>query len=79
MNFTRLVDKFNKLVNKQEQGTYIKPERLEKLQWLLADKKSRYEAKLKTTQDPEKRTKLEIRLKVVNAQIEKSKRIPPGG
>lgn len=79
MNFTRLVDKFNKLVNKQEQGTYIKPERLEKLQWLLADKKSRYEAKLETTQDPEKRTKLEIRLKVVNAQIEKSKRIPAGG
>ena len=79
MKFTRLVDKFNKLVNKQEQGTHIKPERLEKLQWLLADKKSRYEAKLETTQDPEKRTKLEIRLKVVNAQIEKSKRIPSGG
>ncbi len=79
MKFTRLVDKFNKLVNKQGQGTYIKPERLEKLQWLLADKKSRYEAKLDTTQDPEKRNKLELRLKVVNAQIEKSKRISPGG
>ena len=79
MKFTRLVDKFNKLVNKQEQGTYIKPERLEKLQQLLTDKKSRYEAKLETTQDPEKRTKLEIRLKVVNAQLEKSKHLASSG
>ena len=75
MKFTKLVDKYKKLVANYEQGRHITPEKLEKLQQLLAEKKSRYEAKLEATLDPEKRTRLETRLKVVNAQLEKSKHL----
>lgn len=75
MKFTRLVEKYKKHVDNYEQGRRIKPGKLEKLQQLLTDKKSRYETKLEATQDPEKRTRLETRLKVVNAQLEKSKNL----
>jgi hypothetical protein len=75
MKFAKLVDKYKKLVANYEQGRHITPEKLEQLQQLLADKKSRYEAKLEATLDPEKRTRLETRLKVVNAQLEKSKHL----
>ena len=76
MKFKKLVDKFESLVNKAEQGSKIKSEKLEKLQQLLAAKKSRYEAKLAATQDPDKQRKLETRLQVVNAQLDKSKKLP---
>lgn len=78
MKFTKLVDKFKKLLNSHEQDGHItaeKLEQLEKLQQLLTDKKSRYESRLETTTDPEKRTQLETRMKVVNAQLEKSKHL----
>ncbi len=75
MKFSTLVDKFEKLVSKHEQGSSIKSKKLSKLQQLLEDKKTRYLAKLDTTQDSEKRKKLETRLKVVNAQLEKSKQL----
>ena len=75
MKFKKLVDKFESLVNKVEQGSNIKSEKLAKLQQLLDAEKSRYEAKLEVTQDPEKRRKLETRLKVVTAQLDKSKKL----
>jgi Txe/YoeB family toxin of Txe-Axe toxin-antitoxin module len=75
MKFTKLVDKFKKLVDIHEQDGLIAAGKLEKLQQLLTDKKSRYEAKLETTKDPEKRIRLETRMKVVNAQLEKSKHL----
>ena len=75
MKFTKLVDKFKKLVDSHEQGGHITADKLERLQQLLADKKSRYEEKLETTLDSEKRTRLETRMKVVNAQLEKSKHL----
>jgi hypothetical protein len=75
MKFKKLVDKFENLVNKAEQGSKIKSEKLVKLQQLLDAKKSRYEAKLEATQDPDKRRKLETRMQVVNAQLEKSKNL----
>jgi len=75
MKFTKLVDKFKKLVNSHEQGGHITAEKLERLEQLLADKKSRYETKLEAIQDLEKRSRLETRLKVVNAQLEKSKQL----
>ena len=75
MKFKKLVDKFESLVNKAEQGSKIKSEQLAKLQQLLDAKKSRYEAKLGATQDPEKRRKLETRMQVVNAQLDKSKNL----
>ncbi len=77
MKFTRLVDKFEKLASRHEQGSVVGPEKLGKLQQLLIDKKSRYEVKLEATEDPNKRKKLETRLKVVTAQIEKAKQISP--
>ena len=76
MKFTKLVDKFKKLLDSHEQGGHITAEKLEKLQQLLTDKKSSYETKLETTMDPEKRTRLETRMKGVNAQLEKSKNLP---
>lgn len=76
MKFSELVDKFEKLVNKTEKGGLIKPGKLNKLQQLLAEKKSRYQAKLDATDDPDKRQKLERRLRVVDAQLEKSKHLP---
>jgi hypothetical protein len=75
MKFSRLVDKFESLVNKLDQGSSIIPEKLEKLQQLLEAKITRYEAKLAVTEDPEKRRKLETRLKVVAAQLEKSRKL----
>ncbi|RLA13009.1 MAG: hypothetical protein DRQ59_06305 [Gammaproteobacteria bacterium] len=75
MKFSKLIDKFKKLVDSHEQGGRITAEKLDKLQQLLTEKKSRYEAKLEATQDPEKRSRLETRMKVVNAQLEKSKHL----
>jgi len=75
MKFSELVDKAEKLVGKHEQGKRVKPKKLDKLQQLLSDKKSRYEAKLAETDDPGKRNKLETRLRVVSAQLEKSRHL----
>ena len=75
MKFSELVKKAEKLVGKHERGKRIKPKKLGKLQQLLGDKKSRYEAKLAGTDDPGKRQKLETRLRVVNAQLEKAKHL----
>jgi len=75
MKFSRLVDKFESLVNKLDQGSSIIPEKLEKLQQLLEAKILRYKSKLAVTEDPEKRRKLETRLKVVAAQLEKSRKL----
>jgi len=75
MKFSRLVDKFESLVNILNEGNSIIPEKLEKLQQLLEAKITRYEAKLAATEDPEKRRKLETRLKVVAAQLKKSKKL----
>ena len=75
MKFSRLVKRFERFISRQELGKSIKPEKLKKLQGLLVDKKSLYEAKLEAMQDPGKRKKLETRLKVVDAQIEKSKNL----
>lgn len=75
MKFNRLVGKFESLAKKLEQGSSIIPEKLDKLQRLLEAKKNRYESKLEATRDPGKRRKLETRLKVVSAQLEKSKNL----
>lgn len=75
MKFSKLVNKFESLASKLDQGSSVIPEKLEKLQQLLEAKKTRYEAKLEVTQDPEKRRKLETRLKVVTAQLEKSSKL----
>ena len=75
MKFNRLISKFESLAKKLEQGSSVIPEKLEKLQRLLEAKKTRYESKLEATRDPEKRRKLETRLKVVAAQLEKSKNL----
>ncbi|MDH3633538.1 MAG: hypothetical protein OES20_02425 [Gammaproteobacteria bacterium] len=75
MKFSELVEKAEKLVGKYEKGRRIKPRKLDKLQQLLSDKKSRYQAKLAETDDPGKRQKLETRLRVVTAQLEKSKHL----
>ena len=76
MKFTKLVNKFEKLLHKHEQGASIEAEKLTKLQQLLSDKRDRYQASLDATGDEGKRKKLETRLRVVNAQLEKAKKLP---
>ena len=76
MKFTKLVGKFEKLLHKHEKGDSIEVEKLTKLQQLLSDKRDRYQASLDTTEDEGKRKKLETRLRVVNAQLEKAKKLP---
>lgn len=76
MKFTKLLNKFEKLVKKHEKGVSIEAEKLTKLQQLLSDKRDRYQANLNTTEDAGKRKKLETKLRVVNAQLEKSKKLP---
>ncbi len=75
MKFSELVEKAEKLVAKHEKGKRIKPKKLDKLQQVLSEKKSRYEAKLAETDDPGKRHKLETRLRVVSAQLEKARQL----
>ena len=73
MKFTKLSTKFNKLLKKKEKGKKVKPEKLQKLHDILNEKKLRYEKKLKSDLTDEKRSSLKSKLKVVNAQIKKSK------
>jgi len=75
MKFSRLITRFEKLIGLSDQGQSIKPEKLQKLQQLLSDKISRYQAKLADNQDPDRQSRLETRLKVVEAQLEKSRNL----
>ena len=75
MKFSKLVGKAEKIVDKHERGKRIKPEKLDELQGLLADKIARYEAKLNDELDGGKRAKLEKRLRVVRAQLQKSREL----
>ncbi|WP_424945636.1 hypothetical protein [Candidatus Spongiihabitans sp.] len=79
MKFTKLNAKFDKLAHKTEKGKSINPEKLAILQQLLVDKKTRYEEKIKSAEDATKKHSLETKLKVVNAQIEKTKQMVGGG
>jgi phage pi2 protein 07 len=72
MKFSKLIGKAEKLVDKQEQGELIEADKLTQLQSLLTEKLERYEAKLKENLEPHKRLKLEARLRVVKAQLQKS-------
>jgi hypothetical protein len=75
MKFTRLVDKFEKLVNKHERGRKIKSRKLAQLQQLLDDKRLGYQARLEGLKDPQKRKKLKTRLRVVEAQLKKTRKV----
>ncbi|WP_423909631.1 hypothetical protein [Candidatus Spongiihabitans sp.] len=75
MKFTKLNAKFDKLARKKEKGKSINPGKLAILQQLLTDKKIRYEERIKSIEDSDKRHSLETKLKVVNAQIEKSRQM----
>ena len=75
MKFRKLDSAAENLVRKTAIGKKIKPEKVKKLQQLLGEKKSAYEEKLKTSMEPGKREKLETRLKVVEAHIEKANQL----
>lgn len=75
MKFTRLSEKFQHLLIKSKRGKRIKAEKVEKLLSSLNEKKVRYEHKLKTNLTEHKRKKFNSRLKVVKAQIEKTKKL----
>lgn len=75
MKFKSLIDKFEKITHRHEQGIKVKPRKLEKLQQLLGEKKLGYQSRLELLKDPEKRKKLKTRLRVVEAQLEKMKHL----
>ena len=75
MKFSKLIGKVKKIVDSHEQGDSVESAKLSKLQRLLGEKISRYREKLDATEDPQKRDKLQTRLKVVNAQLRKSKQL----
>jgi predicted component of type VI protein secretion system len=75
MKFSRLIEKAEKFGDKVKQGRQVKPKKLAELQRLLGDKIARYEARLKEDMTKQKRSKLETRLKVVMAQLKKSKQL----
>lgn len=75
MKFSRLIGRTEKFLERYERGKRIKPAKLEELQGLLADKIARYEAKLEAELDKSKRDKLEKRLRVVRAQLQKSAKL----
>ena len=79
MKFSRLIEKAEKFGDKVQQGSQIEPKKLTKLQGLLGDKIARYEARLKEDMTQQKRNKLETRLKVVSAQLQKSKQLSATG
>ena len=75
MKFSRLIEKAEEFGDKVQQGRQVEPEKLTELQGLLGDKIARYEARLKEDMTKQKRSKLETRLKVVKAQLKKSKQL----
>ena len=75
MKFKELNARAEKLARKSDKGKKIKPKILATLQQLLSEKKASYKKKLEVTTDPEKRQKLELRLKVVDAHIQKAENI----
>ncbi len=75
MKFTRLSKKYNQLLKKKESGKNIKPAKVEKLLENLTEKKVRYEKKLESELPQKKRKSLKTRLKVINAQINKAKKL----
>ena len=75
MKFSRLIEKAEQFRDKVRQGRQLKPKKLTELQRLLGDKIARYEARLKEDMTKQKRNKLETRLKVVRAQLKKSKKL----
>jgi len=75
MKFSRLIKKAEKFGDKARQGSQLEPKKLTELQGLLGDKIARYEARLEEDMTEQKRNKLETRLKVVSAQLQKSKQL----
>ncbi|MCG6890778.1 MAG: hypothetical protein LJE92_14425 [Gammaproteobacteria bacterium] len=72
MKFSRLIDKVEKIADKYQQGDQVDSQKLTELQSLLGDKIARYQARLEEDMSEQKRDKLETRLKVVRAQLQKS-------
>jgi len=75
MKFTKLNTKIHKLLKKKEAGKAIKQVKLQELLKLLDEKKLHYEKRLETDLSEEKRASIETKLKVVCAQIEKSRQL----
>jgi hypothetical protein len=75
MKFSKLVGKAEDIVDRHKKGHPVVCAQMDKLERLLSDKKLRYEKKLGETDDSQKRGKLQARLKVVNAQLRKSKKL----
>ncbi len=79
MKFKKLVGKAEKTLDRHDRGKRVKPEKLQQLQVMLDDKIARYEARLDAETDSDKREKLQKRLRVVRAQLQKSRELQASG
>jgi len=77
MKFSRLIGKTEKIAEKYERGRRIKPDQLAELQHLLNEKIARYESRLKADTEVKDRAKLQKRLRVVRAQLQKTRDLQP--
>lgn len=75
MKYKKLVGKVDEIAEKREQGKKVESSKIEKVRQLLTEKKARYLEKLEATEDEGKRSKLATRLRVVEAQLQKSERL----
>jgi hypothetical protein len=75
MKFSKLVDKAEDIVDRHKKGRPVVCKQMNKLELLLSEKIVRYQKKLEETDDSQKRKKLQARLKVVDAQLRKSKKL----
>ena len=75
MKFTKLSSKFKKLISSFKKGKKINTGKLSKLIDQLESKKKIYKHKIHGEKDSDKLKLLKTRLKVVNAQLKKAKKI----
>jgi hypothetical protein len=74
MKYSKLIDKVEKFAEKEKQGKPAAPKKLSRLQELLVDKIAHYEARLEDKDLSRREREIrETRLRVVKAQLKKSK------
>lgn len=72
MKYSELIEKAKKIINKKDKASQKK---LTELYNYLIEKQQKYQQKINGESKPSKKEKLEIKLKVVNKQLEKIEKL----
>jgi len=73
MKFKKLTREFNDLLDKKDKGRKPESKQVVKMLSLLEEKKASYESRMNTDMSEKDRHKLDVKLKVVDIQIDKLK------